>query len=131
MSDKTLDAVRTFEQVIDQGYRSLPLFARPLEGAAYGLLAAYDSYIVSQMEVKWALQGAPFAVGHAQAFKGLAEGFVNAMGWLLAGHESLDVHPEANRWPIHGRNRWHFDRPQCTENSLHVTVNSLANIVFA
>lgn len=93
MSDSITIAVRQFEQVIDNGYRSLPIFSRPLDVALYGLLAAYDSHIVSQRMLSDAIGGKPFTVGQVQLFKSRGEGLVWALRWLLEAKKIPDARP--------------------------------------
>lgn len=88
--------VREYERIIDNGYRHLPIFQHPLPTAAYGVLAAFDSHMLTERMVQDRSGGSPLSIGQGQLFKALGEGFIFAMRWLLGGCESVDVHPSAS-----------------------------------
>lgn len=88
--------IREFEKVIDTGYQVLPIFEYPTDVALYGLLAAFDSHIYTQMLVRERSNWAPLSIGQTQLFKTLGEGLVWGLRWLLEGHEAVDVRPQAS-----------------------------------
>jgi len=90
MTDAT---VREYERVIDTGYRSLAVFGLPLEEAAYGVMAAFDSHILSEWMVRERAENGSLSLGQAQLFKFMGEGFILAMRWLLGRREAVDVRP--------------------------------------
>jgi hypothetical protein len=87
---------REVEQLIDSGYRDYPIFSYPIDVAAYGLLAAYDSHILVQVMVNEASGGAPFTAGEIQFFKAFGEGFIWAMRWLLMSSPRVDPRPTSS-----------------------------------
>ncbi len=94
MSDAT---VREYERVIDNGYRSLAVFGLPLEEAVYGVMAAFDSHIVSEWMVREQAENGSLSLRQAQLFKFLGEGFILATRWLLGRRESVDVRPSPRK----------------------------------
>ena len=95
MLESVTTIVRQYEQVIDAGYRTFPIFLHPVDIALYGLLAVYDSYIVCQTMVDEANDGRPISVGQAQVFKSHGEGLVWAVRWLLESKHVPDACPVA------------------------------------
>jgi hypothetical protein len=90
MSDTT---VREYERIIDHGYRSLAVFDLPFEDAAYGVLAAFDSHMVTERMVRVRAEKGSLSIAQVQLFKYMGEGFIQAMRWLLDGRESVNVRP--------------------------------------
>lgn len=93
MSD---ELVREYERVIDTGYKTLPVFARPLPEAAYGVMAAFDSHILTERVVRRNGGTDSLTLGQALLFKVLGEGFSWAMRWLLRGNYHIDAQPAAD-----------------------------------
>src|SRR5262249_6350774 len=87
--------VRDYERMIDTGYRSLPILSYPLATAAYGVLAAFDSHILTERMVMQRSNTSSLSIGQLQMFKFLGEGFIFAMRWLLGPCDSVDVEPTA------------------------------------
>ncbi|HEX3146803.1 MAG TPA: hypothetical protein VHR66_01805 [Gemmataceae bacterium] len=93
MSD---ELVRTYEQIIDTGFQSLPIFTLPVEDAAYGVLHAFDSHIMTEWAVRQHSEDGSFSLAQAQLFKFLGEGLILAMRWLLGDRDRVDVRPTAS-----------------------------------
>lgn len=96
MPEQEIIAARAFEKVIDAGYKDLPIFSRPTEVAFYGVLAAYDSHLVTQKIVRERRDWEPLSVGQTQFFKSLAEGLVWAVRSLLETQQPSEAHPVAS-----------------------------------
>src|SRR5262249_3470721 len=88
--------VREYERAIDAGYKTLPIFSLPLADAAYGILSAFDSHILTEKIVKERRGEQSLSLGQIQVFKLLGEGFSLAMRWLLRGNYRVDARPEAS-----------------------------------
>ncbi len=86
-------AFREYEKEIDSFHKSLPLWKYPKDKALYGLLSAFDSFLLVQVEWAKERNGKPATLGVSQYFKLLNEGLVYAMRWLHSGEEQVDATP--------------------------------------
>ncbi len=96
MSKADIAKVREFETLIDNGFRSLPIFSRPPDVALYGVLAACDGHLVTHLFVRQKQEGAPLSAGQVQQFKYQFEGLTWALRWLFPRQQIPDARPVVN-----------------------------------
>lgn len=100
MSDRSMEFARDCERIIDSHYRALPIYSQPRPTALYGLLAAYDSHILTQMVVRDEMRGADFSPGQIQLFKSLGDGVTWALRWFLSTGQLVDPMPTSDEQAI-------------------------------